>query len=383
MKKSIDAVYIHIPFCQNICSYCDFCKIYYQEKIVDKYLSMLEMEIKNKYQNDIITTLYIGGGTPSCLSDKELRKLFRIIKIFKLSSSCEITFEANVESLDLSKIKLLKENGVNRISLGMETINSKLQKIINRKTSKTEIINCINNLRNNDIYNINLDLMYALPSETVTDLLEDLTFLLSLDVPHISTYSLILEDHTKLKIEGYKQIDSDLDYYMYNIITNTLKSKSYIHYEVSNFSKSNYQSKHNLKYWNNCEYYGFGAGASGYINNIRYDNTRSITKYLNGKTVMDEELLTIKDIINYEVILNLRTNEGIIKENFKNKFNISLDKLFKYKTLVKDGFLVENYKQVFVNEKYIYVLNEIILKFLSTLQTNVYDDTIYQKVSYV
>lgn len=376
MSKRIDAVYIHIPFCNYICAYCDFCKVFYNREYVNKYLEALDKEIKANYKGEIITSLYIGGGTPSSLSLDELERLFNILKIFTLSKDCEITMEANTDSLTLDKIKLLKKYGVNRVSLGIETINDKLQETLERKTSKDNVINCINNLKNNDITNINVDLIYAIIGETLDDLKKDIDFLISLDVPHISTYSLIIEDNTKLKIKGVKNIDKSIDREMYDMISSILKNNDYIHYEISNFSKKGYSSKHNLKYWYNLEYYGFGVGASGYIDNIRYTNTRSITNYIKGKTVIDEEILSIKDKIFYEIMLGFRTNLGINKKSFKNKYNINIEELFNYKRLVKDKILLDDSCCLRVSEEYFYVLDEVTLKFLETLQTNVYNDII-------
>ena len=373
MSSKVDAVYIHIPFCNYICAYCDFCKVFYNREYINKYLEALDKEIKANYKGEIITSLYIGGGTPSSLSLDELERLFNILKIFTLSKDCEITMEANTDSLTLDKIKLLKKYGVNRVSLGIETINKKLQEVIERRTSKESIINCINNLKKEGITNINVDLIYAIKGETLDDLKKDIDFLISLDVPHISTYSLIIEDNTKLKIKGVKNIDKSIDREMYDMISSILKNNNYIHYEISNFSKKGYSSKHNLKYWYNLEYYGFGVGASSYIDNIRYSNTRSITNYIGGKNIIDKDIVTIKDKIFYEIMLGFRTNMGINKNNFKNKYNINIEEIFNYKLLVKNNILEETSNYLKVREEYFYVLDEVILKFLETLQTNVYD----------
>ena len=374
MQDNVDAIYIHIPFCKKICAYCDFCKVFYNKKYVNKYLDSLKKEIKDTYKNEIITSLYIGGGTPSSLDLEQLNKLFVILKIFNLSKDCEITFEANPDSLTLDKIKLLVEFGVNRVSLGVETINKDLQKIIERNTDKNRVIECINNLKYAGINNINLDLIYAIKGETLTILKKDLDFIISLDVPHISTYSLIIENNTKLKVEGFKNITKSLDRDMYNLISNTLSDNNYIHYEISNFAKEGYQSRHNLKYWNNKHYYGFGVGASSYIGNIRYTNTKSITKYIEGKRVLDEEILKIKDTIFYEVMLGFRTNKGINKKDFSNRYGLKINDLFNYKDLVKKNVIVETDRYLIVKEAYFYVLDEVILQFLNTLQTNVYGD---------
>ena len=367
MSKRIDAVYIHIPFCNYICAYCDFCKAFYNREYVNKYLEALDKEIKANYKGEIITSLYIGGGTPSSLSLDELERLFNILKIFTLSKDCEITFESNPDSLTLDKIKLLKKYGVNRVSLGIETINKKLQEVIERRTSKESVINCINNKKKEGITNINVDLIYAIKGETLDDLKKDIDFIISLDVPHISTYSLIIEDNTKLKIKGVKNIDKSIDREMYDMISSILKNNNYIHYEISNFSKKGYSSKHNLKYWYNLEYYGFGVGASGYIDNIRYTNTRSITKYIEGKTINEKEVLTKKDEMFYEIMLGLRTNKGIDKKIFKDKYNINIEDLINYRKLVINKILEEDNNYLKVNEEYFYVLDELLMKLIEEL----------------
>ena len=364
MINNIDAVYIHIPFCNYICAYCDFCKVFYNKEYVNRYLDALDKEINANYKGEIITSLYIGGGTPSSLSLGELEKLFSILKTFKLSKDCEITIEVNPDSLSLDKIKLFKDNGVNRVSLGVETINSKLQDVLERWTSKDRVVKCIDSLKSNDITNINVDLIYAIKKETLDDLKKDLEFLISLDVPHISTYSLIIENNTKLKINGVKNIDKSLDRDIYEVISKTLKDSNYIHYEISNFSKDGYQSIHNLKYWHNKHYYGFGCGASSYIDNNRYTNTRSISNYIKGKTIVDKEILTTKDKIFYEVMLNLRTNRGIDKEIFKDEYNVNICDVVDYKDLVKIGVLKEDDKYLRVSEEYFYVLDEILCKIM-------------------
>ena len=374
LKK--DAVYIHIPFCNHICNYCDFCKVYYNKKYVIKYLEALNLEIEKNYQNDLITSLYIGGGTPSSLSIFELKILFNILKKLNLSQDREITFEANPDSLTLEKIKLLKEFGVNRISLGVETINAELGSILNRKTSKEQVLKLITTLRDFQITNINVDLIYGIKGETMSILKEDLDFLLSLDVPHISTYSLMLEANTVLKIKGFTSIDSTLDRKMYEYICTTLAKAGYQHYEISNFAKPSFFSKHNQKYWANQFYYGFGVGASGYLDNIRYTNTRSLTAYLNGKTIITKEELDFEAEITYEVILRLRTKEGINKEAFFRRYHCKLGDIFNYYDLINTPYFHETANNVALNSEYFYVSNSLIIKFLDTLQSNVYHDII-------
>ena len=256
----IKSCYIHIPFCKNICSYCDFCKMYYNKDFIDKYLLSLEKEINLYYKNDLLNTLYIGGGTPSCLDEISLKKLFKIISIFKLNKTYEFTFECNIEDINEKLLIFLKENKVNRISIGLQSFNKKYIEFMNRKyLNKKEITDKIN-LVKKYFNNINIDLIYGINNETLKELQEEVDSFINLDVNHISLYSLILEDNTILKTKKYKEIDDDLNRKMYDYIRKTLKKNNYIHYEISNFSKKGYMSKHNLCYWNNDNYYGFGLG---------------------------------------------------------------------------------------------------------------------------
>ena len=352
------SVYIHIPFCKNICSYCDFCKFYYNEKWVDNYLSALEKGIKSNYKGEVVETIYIGGGTPTVLNINQLERLLKLTNLFN-KNKIEFTVETNID-LSLEKIKLLNKYGVNRISIGVQTVNPKYLKFLNRNHTKEAVVNLINLLKKFD-FNINVDLIYAIPGETLEELNEDLDFILSLDVNHISTYSLIIEPHTKLYIDNVSNIDEDLDYEMYKLINKKLEN--YHHYEISNFAKKNYESKHNLVYWNNLNYYGFGLGASGYIDNIRYDNTRSYNNYINGKYLLEKHELDLNEIISNEFILGLRKIDGIDVNNFYNKYNIDITSIDIVKKLLKGKQLILTDK-LKINPKYIYISNTILVNFI-------------------
>ena len=360
--SSIKAIYIHIPFCKNICSYCDFCKNLYNENIVLNYLDSLEKEINNNYKNEEIKTIYIGGGTPSSLSINALSKLFNILNNIKLCNDHEFTFECNYEDITEELLILLKENKVNRISIGLQSFNKKFETILNRKINKDKMIEKIN-LTKKYFDNINVDLMYGFNNKTTGDLENDLREFLKLDIAHISTYSLILEENTKLFIKGYNSISDEIESSMYYKILSTLKKHGYNHYELSNFSKIGFESKHNLTYWNNEEYYGFGAGASGFINNIRYDNTKSVFNYINGKTKVYEEKITFEQSIKDEVMLNLRKTKGINKEGFKDKYKIDIHDAFDIKSLVNDNLLIDSLENLFIPEDKLFISNYVIIKF--------------------
>ena len=360
----VKSCYIHIPFCKKICSYCDFCKMYYDKKFVSKYLNKLKEEIDSNYNGEVLDTIYIGGGTPSSLEIDELKELFDILSVFKKNQNIEYTIEANLDSIDEDKIKLFIKNGINRISIGIESIDKNNLIFLEREFNKDDCISKINMIRKLGISNINLDLMYALPNENINILKKDLEFILSLNPEHISTYSLIIEDHTKLGISNTSNISDELDLEMYQVICNTLKKNHYNHYEISNFSKEGYESKHNMCYWTNEEYYGFGLGASFYLNNKRGSNTRSINEY--PKIVSLEEV-DISSKIEYEILLGLRLLNGIDLELFKKKYSKELKEIYDYHELVDNKFLIEENHHLRIPEDKIYVSNQIIVKVLENM----------------
>ena len=359
------SAYIHIPFCSSICSYCDFSKFYYNEDWVNQYLEALNNEIDLNYKGEILNTLYIGGGTPSCLNVEQLTQLFNIIKKFNLSSKVEFTFECNVENINKEKLELLYNNGVNRLSIGVQTFNNDLLKTLNRHHTKEEVIEKINLSKSIGFNNINVDLIYAIPKEDMNILKNDLDLFLSLNINHISTYSLIIEPNTKLYIDKFKNIDEDLDYEMYKYICTKLKENGYNHYEISNFARDGYESSHNLTYWNNEEYYGFGLGASGYVNGIRYDNTKSLNKYLNKNYIYESHKLELKETTENEFILGLRKVKGINKKFFQDKYNINIKDINHVKKLITDGKLLEDKDNIYINPKYLYTSNDILIEFLN------------------
>ena len=355
--------YIHIPFCKTICSYCDFCKMYYNEDLLDKYLNSLKKEIDSNYKNEILKTIYIGGGTPSCLNEKELNKLFEIIKTFKTSKDIEFTFEVNINDINRELLIILKENKVNRLSIGVESINEKFLNFLNRKHTKEEVIEKIN-LTKEYFKNISVDLMYAFSNQTLEDLKKDLEFIKSINVSHISIYSLIIEKHTKLYIDKVLPLNEEIEESMYYYIIKYLNTLGYSHYEISNFSKKGYESKHNLTYWNNEEYYGFGLGASGYIGNKRYTNTRSINKYVSNDYLSEIETIDKKiDMENY-MILGLRKINGVSKDDFLFKYNLNIYEAFDIIELIDRKLLIDDGKNIYIPSNKLYIQNSILVNFI-------------------
>lgn len=356
------SIYIHIPFCNSICTYCDFCKIFYNKKYINDYLNNLEQEIKVRYKSEIVNTIFIGGGTPSSLDDEELIRLMNIIEIFKLNDNYEFTVECNIESITENKLKIMKKYGVNRISIGVESFDNSIIKLLGRNHTKKDVYNKMGIVKRY-FSNINIDLIYA-AYDDINILKSDIDCFLKLDIPHISTYSLIIEDNTMLKINGMKNIDEDIDYEMYKYIEDALEKNNYIHYEISNYAKNGYQSKHNLVYWNNEEYYGFGLSSTSYINNKRITNTKNLRKYLNGE-YLDTSVYEDKDIrMENEIMLGLRKFDGIDLDRFKEKFNVSLEDIYNIDNLVRNGYLIRDNNCIKIDKKYMYISNEIIVRIL-------------------
>ena len=323
---------------------------------ISKYLDSLEKEINTYYKGDMLDTIYVGGGTPSSLSINELDRLFNIINSLNKNDNLEFTIECNIEDITEEKLKLFKSNGINRLSIGVESFNEDNLKFMGRPSIDISKLD----LAKRYFDNINIDLIYALPNETLNILNSDLDKVLSLDVNHISIYSLIIEPNTKIK--DIKPINEDIDYEMYKLICNRLND--YNHYEISNFAKEGYESKHNLTYWNNEEYYGFGLGASGYTNNIRYTNTKSINHYIKNNYNREEEILLKDDIKEYELILGFRKLKGINLIDYRNKYNEDLLDNPKINKLLKDNKLTLNNDYLSINEEYIYLQNSLLIELI-------------------
>lgn len=358
------SIYIHIPFCKSICSYCDFTKVLYNRELVIPYLEELQKEIEDLYEKEEVDTIYVGGGTPSCLCEDELMRLNDIVKTFRLKDNYEFTFECNIEDIDEKLLSYLKKMGVNRLSIGIESFDEDKLSFMNRKTTFLEAKKKIDLAKSLGFVNINVDLMYGIPYERVKDLKKDLNLFLKLEPSHISTYSLIIEEHTMCKVREDANIKEEEEVRMYNYITEKLSKAGFNHYEVSNFALPGYESKHNLCYWNNQEYYGFGLGASGYIKGFRYENTKSFSQYLEGNYKENEHLVSKVEMMENELMLALRKMQGINLREFFDKYEVNLQDVFPVKPLIKNKELIYKNGYIFINPKYIYVMNEILLKLI-------------------
>lgn len=361
----MESIYVHIPFCSSICSYCDFCKVLYNRKWTVKYLDMLKKEITDNYDGEDIKTLYIGGGTPSSLSTHELNHLFDALKIIKLQETYEFTFECNIMDIDETLLGVLKENRVNRLSIGIESFDKDKLHDMDRPYKSFKEVSIIMDLCHKYGFdNINLDLIYGFKDEKLTTLKDDLNMILDLHPTHISTYSLMVSENTFLGIDDYKRLDDEKDSKLYKHICKRLKSKGYVHYEVSNFALPGYESIHNLNYWDNNEYYGFGLGASGNVLGLRYDNTKSLTDYLNGITKVTSEITSKQENMENELILGLRKLKGVNLQTFYDKFGCNLQEVFPIQGLVNNKEIIYKNGYIYIPEENIYVMNEILVKLL-------------------
>ncbi len=293
--------------------------------MIDTYLDRLIDEINlYKDQFDTIETIYIGGGTPSMLKIEQLEKLFKALSPIR---PLEYTIEVNPDSYSKEKGELFKTYGLNRISLGVQSFNDDILKYVNRKHNKQQIFDAVSHLKTIGIPYISIDLIYAIPGQTMELIKQDLDYAHQLDITHISYYSLILEDKTYFYHQylkgNFKPMEEDIEANMFEYITQYLKSNGYDHYEISNYAKNGHYSKHNLIYWSLGEYIGVGLGAHGFVDNYRTLNERSLSKYLDHFT-LSKTLQTKEELLQDELIFGLRKTKGVSLEHIKKTYDIDL-----------------------------------------------------------
>lgn len=338
--KQADAVYIHIPFCKKICHYCAFNKYFYDGQPVGRYLKGLdqEMSLYHLKRDEPLDTLYIGGGTPSCLSMQELDQLMQSIhRHLNVDQQSEFTFEINPGELSLEKCQLLYDAGVNRISMGVQSFNDQLLRRIGRNHRVRHVYQSIDWLRQTGFDALSIDLIFRLPGQTLEDFEDSLEKAIELELPHYSLYSLIIEQQTlfqQLMREGKLPIpNEDTDADMFELAIKRLAEQGINQYEISNFAMAGFESRHNLKYWQYQPYYGFGAGAHGFINGERYYNHGPVHHYLKHteeqkKPIINQLPLDLNEQMEEFIFLALRTNRGFSLAEFENKFSHSALELF-------------------------------------------------------
>ncbi len=374
MSKKPTSAYVHIPFCTQICYYCDFSKVFIKNQPVDAYLEALIKEFES-YQISSLKTLYIGGGTPTAITAKQLDYLLsHLQQHLQLDQLEEFTIEANPGDLTEDKIAVLRQSAVNRISLGVQTFNDKQLKQIGRSHTEAQIYATIASLKEAGFQNISIDLIYALPGQTMQQVKENVAKALSLDIPHLSLYSLILEHHTvfmnKMRRGKLHLPTEDLEAEMFEYIISEMEASGFEHYEISNFTKPGFESRHNLMYWNNDEYFGCGAGASGYLDGIRYRNRIPIQHYLkavaDGNARLSEEVLTKEEMMEEELFLGLRKKSGVSVSRFQEKFGLSFESRYGpvVRELQNQGLLVEDKDFIRMTKKGLFLGDSVAEKFI-------------------
>lgn len=374
-------IYIHIPFCKKKCYYCDFISYPNKSELIDKYIECICLEIEdwkkhinlNQYK---VTTIYIGGGTPSYIETKHIMQILKHLKEF-VNSEVEITIEVNPGTVINSKLEKYKEAGINRLSIGLQETHDELLKSIGRIHTYEEFINTYNWARGVGFKNINVDLMVGLPNQTIQDIKESLEKVIKLKPEHISVYSLILEEGTKLEKQVEKGKlslpDEEIERAMYWYVKNTLEKKGFKHYEISNFAKEQKESKHNMNCWNQEQYRGFGIAAHSYIHGLRFSNTTNLEEYIEniskGEFRANNRVHERQDEDSMKreyMLLGLRKIDGISITAFKNRYKEN--PLFLYKNelneLVKEKLIIIGGDRIRLTNKGLDLANLVWEKFV-------------------
>ncbi len=366
-------LYIHIPFCRRKCYYCDFVSIDLEKKpdavySIVPYIDALEKEAQ-AYRSREIKSIYIGGGTPTVLEGSQLNTILQFCyTFFKVSSSAEITIEANPGTLGEKKLLDLKSSGFNRLSIGLQSFNNTMLKKIGRIHSAGEFLSNFRCARIIGFDNINVDMIFALPEQTLADFKIDIEQLLNLRPEHISVYCLTIEKETRLwdeiQLGNISACDNDLEAEMYSYAINTLKKAGYIHYEISNFALPGFESRHNRIYWQNEEYIGIGASATSYLYDTRFTNINDPEQYIhalrnNGNLVAYKENLNHTQKLSETVVLGLRMMKGIkMTDEISARFYKTIQDLTEKKLLFIDNQYLK------LTNKGILLANQVFIEFL-------------------
>ncbi len=378
MNEMISSVYIHIPFCRYICHYCDFTKFFYNEALATEYIDALVNEMKQNVPRgkQKVRTIYIGGGTPTSLNIAQLTTLFNaIVDLFDINHCEEFTIEANPGDIDPEKIQLLRGYGVNRFSLGVQVFDDEMLRELGRAHTVKDVYETVHWLKQYHYDNISIDLIYSLPHQTVDHFQHTIDEALSFDLPHYSSYSLQIEPKTifynRHKKGQLHRPPHEDEVEMYMRLQQSMHDKGLIAYEISNFAKPGYESKHNLTYWSNDYYYGFGAGAHGYLPGKRTGNIRPLPAYIkqamkDGQPVLQVVPIGLKEKLEEEFFLGLRKLTGVDKKLFQERYGFSYDDVYRKQIdeLIHKGWLAENASGVHLTEQGRLFGNDVFEKFL-------------------
>lgn len=362
----VKALYVHVPFCKSICAYCDFFRCGYYKPLADKWLNALNREINEKNMNKHLKTIYIGGGTPTALSYDQLETLLKMLKPYTEYVE-EYTIEANVEQINEELIDLLLKYNVNRISLGVQSLQSHLIKRINRFHNKQMVEDALKLLHTKGLTNISVDFIYGLPEQTLDMWKEDLkTIVFNPYIKHISLYALTIEEHSEFGRKGIKKCDDELEGEMYDEAISILTENGFHHYEISNYSKEGYESKHNKMYWKYEDFYGLGCGASGKENHVRYDNEKNLNDYICGSDKKEEIILSKNDEMFEMIMMSLRMKEGLNLSDFNSRFKIDFKDYYRdiLKILTDKKWITVTDYNCFVSDTGMHYLHDVLIYFM-------------------
>ena len=378
------SLYVHIPFCDVICPYCDFNKYSKADNLIDGFIKSLIKEINiRKIENKKVASISFGGGTPSYIPNNDLKKIFKNIQDnFDINNKdIEISIEVNPKDVDGDKIKFYEDLGINRISVGGQSFDNAVLKTLGRNHNSKELIKSLEVIKKSSITNINLDLIYGVPNQKLHSWENSLKRFIDYSFPHLSAYQLTFEPKTKfyrdLMVNKIKEIDENITVEMFLSLNSILKKNNYTNYEISNWSKPRKESIHNLRYWNKKNYLGLGPGASSFLNNKRTTNVRSLKKYINNlhksKLEFDENyILDKRDILIENIMLNLRLSGGIDHREFKNNFSFNFNDFFSelINYLVKYNLIKSDNSSTVLTERGKLISDSIFVLFEEKIQSN-------------
>ena len=374
-------IYVHIPFCKQKCKYCDFISFTNCEEKYEKYFESIIKEIENKkinISNTVVSTIYIGGGTPSIVPPKFIEQILNKIRSkFNVSDKAEITIEINPGTVNKEKLQYYKNIGINRLSIGLQSADDRILNLIGRIHTYTEFEEAYTLARSIGFKNINVDLMIGLPTQSIEDITKTLNCIIEKNPEHISVYSLIVEEETKMfeLISNNKlQLPNEkTEREMYWLVKNTLAEKGYFQYEISNFSKKGYESKHNVNCWKQMEYIGYGVAAHSYFNNKRFSNITNIVEYIKNceadnieKNIIINEEQNKEEQMKEYMLLGLRKIEGINIEEFKNKFEENPLEIFEYEInkLINEELIENTGNFIKLTSKGLDLANQVWMEFV-------------------
>lgn len=374
------SVYLHIPFCAKMCHYCDFATYMVKGQPVDDYLDALGTEMALTLAGSPageVETIFVGGGTPTILSSRQMERLLSLVRHYfpRRSENLEFTMEANPGTLDREKLTVMREGGVNRLSIGAQSFNDELLRTIGRDHDAAAVLRSLSDARDAGFENVSLDLMFGLPRQTVQMLKETLEMAFALEVQHFSAYALIVEEKTlfaHLQRKGQLPLPSDDEEYdMYQLVRKQMALNGYEQYEVSNFCQKGFQSRHNTTYWLNEPYYAFGVGAHGYVAGKRYANVRGVKPYIqslhhNRLPRADHYKVSRTEDMENTMILGLRMQEGVSLVRFEQRFGVRLMDTYGpiVRELAQKGWLEFDDTTVRLTDQGLLWGNEVFARFL-------------------